>query len=441
MINKINSKNKAIYLMVGLIILLSIQSYSLSHFIAVIISIIFLRKYLNLFNLLTLFLAIEFLLVPIPTRVDIVVISFLFVLIIYFIYPIIQSKGKVDRKSTVIMILALFLYLFFFSYSFFLQQIPLGDIFRGFIPFLLFFIFYPTVLLLKSKRLNFDKIVFSLVLWGLLYSLNNIILFILNTINSYAIYSRITMLDQNTISAMPLFLAVISLYFIVSGKCILFQRYTWIFIHAISVIGVFVTQTRSMILVVLLFYIMILAILVVTGKFKAFITYNVFIYSVGLMFTVLIFLSNSFRELLKNIFNRFERIGQGDHNVSERYDEYISALNIFSDNPLLGGGVGIRFNERYNELVNYMHNSFLYFLANIGIIGLLILLILLSYMASVIFKSRSTLIIGIYYGTLSLIIFSLFFSTYKWFFHNIIIGITFACILYLKQRTYNNVEK
>lgn len=407
----------------------------------------FVKNYYPYFSILVLFFATEFFMDPVPTEINVVNVLFALMTFAIIISVIVNIQDISLKDPAILVLLAIiFFYCCLLIVAVLFKQIPIVDSIRAIIPFCFVLIFFPLYLFLKKGYLNEEKVLFSFVLWGILYSINNLYLFIHNALEGMTLYRRITLLDPNTNSPLPLFVAIISFKIIFDKKKIIFKKmYPWYFIFILSVLGIIVTQTRSMIISLLITMVLIALYYLLQKRWTK--LFKIFKLSafVSFVFSIFLFTSESLSNLFNSILLRFSRFATGDDNVSDRIDEYISAYRLFSENPLFGGGLGIRFSAHDGVIVNYIHNSFLYFLANTGLLGITVIgvfILLTLYWA---FKSKNEMIITFAFGLIGILVFSLFFATFKWFSQNMIIGIVLGCSLFLykksNKRSVQNVKK
>ena len=143
--------------------------------------------------------------------------------------------------------------------------------------------------------------------------------------------------------------------------------------------------------------------------------------------------------IVLSIQSRLMGLLSNDGNVSARLDEYILALDMFRENPILGGGIGVRFSERAGSEVNYVHNSVMYILANLGLTGLIVITISLGIFIYVTCRLKDKMINALLLSVLSILFFSLFFATYKWISHNLLIGLSIGVLLY-RMRVPNDIK-
>lgn len=382
----------------------------------------------------------EFLMEPVPSKLTISNIGFS--IFTFLLFMAVFSKANVIMRNAWKIFFMIFITFIGISfYSIVIKQVPVLDVIRGIVPFCFFFLFLPILKLELKGKLNGEKLLFGFVIWGLLYCFNNIYLFIVNAIEGMALYRRITLLDPNTNSQLPLFIASISFYMIFINERILFSKKKWYFILFVSFLGIAVTQTRSMLICLLFVMFLIMVYFFVNKYFKSLVQMTFSIMFIVFTMIILIFLFEPIRNLFASIVNRFTRFGQGDANVTDRVHEYQAAFEVFANNPLFGGGIGLKFSEHDGVIVNYIHNSPLYFLANIGLFGYLIILLILFLIIFWSFKSKNNVVIALNFGFIAILCYSLFFAIFKWFSQNIIISIMFATSYYFYNFKINSGAK
>lgn len=193
---------------------------------------------------------------------------------------------------------------------------------------------------------------------------------------SSAYIVRLTIGSSSSIPlAITLGLSLIAGIHLLLAQDSIYRRWLLLGFSALVAYAFVMTNTRS---VVLGFALSMLYYLVISGigfhKRNIFTTAALGIASVlGLTY---IFATNP--EVLERLVNGFDRIASNNFGESEgsRVEAWISALNLFYDNPILGIGAGV-FEVTQGM---YAHNMFLELLAESGLIGFLFFLFLILYL-------------------------------------------------------------
>lgn len=385
-------------------------------------------------KVLIILLIFEFLMEPVPTHISFSLIGFILTYILLWLYSFRQRMsltyaGYLGGFICVISILMLI--------SLFKGVVPF-DIVRGIAPFLLIATFFPISTLLLQNKITIREINFAIYLYGYLYSLNNIFLYLTNEFfNSVKVF-RITIMDPNTLSSVPLFLASISFFHFLNSSSNK-MSYLHLLTFLVGATAIVVTQTRSLLLCLILFVVVILFfnINLSNKKFLKKLLSILTIFSITVIFAIQ-FLSNS--NIYRSFVERLSNLSTNDRNVTERLDEYNAAINVLSENLLFGGGIGVRFSEHDGVTVNYVHNVVMYTLANVGLTGFLLLGFLLVIYIFYTLKIKDKENLNYFLAISSILVFSLFFSTYKWFSHNILLAIAIS-IFFTKVRENYYVKK
>lgn len=372
----------------------------------------------------------EFIMDPVPTKIDFPLLGFLFTYILIWLYSL---KYRIEKKVFLLFTILIILYSMILGISL-VKGVEVNDIIRGIAPFTLLFTFFPVFILLNNGKLKIKDFILLVYIYGLLYSFNNVYLFLHNEFISSSKTFRITSIDQNTISSVPLFLAVMSFYQYLNSKDRIYSIIT-LLTFLITTSAILVTLTRSLLISLVLFVAVILFLQL--GKLTA----TVFKKMISIIFLMFIGLSIvmtqfSGTSLVLSIQARLMSLLSNDGNVAARLDEYILALDMFGDNPILGGGIGVRFSERAGSDVNYVHNSVMYVLANMGLTGLILLLISIGVFTYYTYQLKDKLTTAFFLSVSAILFFTLFFATYKWISHNLLIGLSIGVFLY-RMRVVN----
>ena len=187
---------------------------------------------------------------------------------------------------------------------------------------------------------------------------------------------------------------VVPLFLIFNNKNYLIKALSLFFIFS-SFLSILLLMSRAAVLSLCLVFIAIL-ILVILSKSRI---YYLKFSSIIITMLISIFSFNSINE--KNAYNlltdRFSNVTnpQVDESVNERLNFYTTAIQSISDNPILGIGIGnwkIKSIGLSKEIIEsyripyYVHNDFLQFMAEIGVIGGLCFMFYIFYPAFISFK-------------------------------------------------------
>lgn len=383
-----------------------------------------------------------FFLDSIPNNLNFGVILFVSTLFLFLIvYPEKYYKLRINRTAGIFFILIFLLFLFILSLSIFVNNNPISDVIRAAIPFIFILLSIPFFLVCVKLR-GFDVYILKVVIFVCtVFSLYNVYLFVGIFLKGVASLKRITLLDPITTAPWPLFGAVVLTSILINNRN---QKYkfSYIVILIINILGFGVTLTRSMILVYIgsLLIIVLLKLLLerkITFLIKSILTLITFVFTFTLSIRFVPFIN----ALYQAAFLRFTKLNSGDINVSERVYENDSAMEVLISNPLIGGGLGLRFSQSgIGEYVNYIHNGFFYALANIGLIGTFLIIIIITNIIIRLLFSKDSFFMHFGYGLIALSMYSLFFATFKLIHHNFLIAICFCMFALLLNRKGENIK-
>ncbi len=174
------------------------------------------------------------------------------------------------------------------------------------------------------------------------------------------------------------FIRVLSLFFIFS-----------------SFLSILLLMSRAAVLSLCLVFISILILVIISNRRKYYLKFSLIIITLIMS----IFSFNTINE--KNAYNllteRFSNVTnpQVDESVNERLNFYTTAIQSIGDNPLLGIGIGnwkIKSIGLSNEIIEsyripyYVHNDFLQFMSEIGVLGGLCFIFYIFYPVFISFK-------------------------------------------------------
>jgi hypothetical protein len=144
-----------------------------------------------------------------------------------------------------------------------------------------------------------------------------------------------------------------------------------------------------------------------------------------------------------------------DFNVSSRFDEYRIAWKMFLSHPLLGNGLGVKHEMRwetsegisFTQFVAYVHNWPLYTLMVGGALGLLIYSLILS--GPALFRVRSIRAESAHWTLirvtiLTMVVYGLFFAVFRLITFNLLLaalwGVVFSQMLDRHQKSWASVD-
>ena len=247
---------------------------------------------------------------------------------------------------------------FFVAFSFI---IIISD-FKNF-KFLNFFIIATLVsLFIESVLINFRVIDSVIINGNLLVRSNDFSGFGANiNISSFSILLKTVVPIFLIFNYKNYFIRALSLFFIFS-----------------SFLSIFLLMSRAAILALILVFISILILVIISKRKTYYLKYSLIIITLIMSF----FSYNLINE--KNAYNvlteRFSNVTNPrvDESVNERFNFYTTAIQSIGDNPILGIGIGnwkIKSIDLSKDMIRayrvpfFVHNDFLQFLAEIGIVG------------------------------------------------------------------------
>ena len=267
-----------------------------------------------------------------------------------------------------------------------------------------------------SKFLRLEFVVVSFILSGFLWIFINLIRTDYSILDVFLNGTRLTYYNQNFILPYPLILSLFILLLIKDSL----NKYILL---AIAFIVMVSTGYKAHILL----FGLALSYYVFTRKML-----KVFIFLL-IVFPIIFYFVDSW----DYIFNRFRGVG-GDSDQL-RLQEWESALNIFSENPIFGAGLGKEFYigsgwEGMEVNRSYIHNSLLYLLATLGIFNtsLIIAFLLKLFLA----KKRSEVKVIL----LLLLVSTLSAASYKLIHFNIMLMVIAFLLLNSHKREENGVD-
>lgn len=156
--------------------------------------------------------------------------------------------------------------------------------------------------------------------------------------------------------------------------------------------------------------------------------------AVGLLFVFfVIYISGVNITIFEYLAERFSSVGGAGDEI--RIFEIFSALSIFSDAPFLGSGLGVEFPLKPDSVdtKNYIHNFFFYYLATIGVVGLLHMLTMLCIVARRPGRLRPHLS-GFLFSYVLLLLAAVTAASFKLIHYNYFLAVLFAAIYFSSSR-------
>jgi len=348
-----------------------------SFYLVVIITNLIEGKYLEVFVLFRLFGFNWYVM-------DIVLVSvFLSIFIRYLSGDITFKKNPISRWLTVFLITC-FISVFIGIKNGNQTQSVLFDL----RVFLYYLIFFPTVFILNDFS-KLKKLFYFILSIGIIKCLFDIFLslFILpNSFDdislSFLPFARLTGYSE---VVYPLTLMTALTFFFFQKQ--IEKKIMTISIVLISAIALFLSYTRGSWMAVL-FATLILLFLFIRSK-RLSVNWNILSIITGILFLSLFLLSLlniiSFNVFFERLFSvTYEKI---DISNLGRLVEYVTAIEAFLSNPIYGAGFGFFFSY-FSPGIGYMstiycHNSYLYILSKMGIVGFIPFLMIIIYSLSV----------------------------------------------------------
>lgn len=253
---------------------------------------------------------------------------------------------------------------------------PSQTIFYDLRGFFYYIFFLPAAFLLSDYR-KLKTIFVFIIIVGTLKCLADSVASIYFTPRSYDVetqeYLTFARLIGYTEIIYPIIFVASTAYFLLNNS--LKTRLLFIPVIAISGLALFLSYTRGSWLAAFMAIILLLFFLVVTKRIKINYT-SIFISLV--LFSLLLLMMDFFNIFaLQRIAERATSVSLHKVDISNlgRLVEYATALEAFFKNPVLGAGLGLKFNYFAPGIgfisSEYCHNSYLYVLAKMGLVGLL----------------------------------------------------------------------
>tara|TARA_B110000971_G_scaffold103922_1_gene106839 strand:+ start:193 stop:2445 length:2253 start_codon:yes stop_codon:yes gene_type:complete len=306
------------------------------------------------------------------------------------IYLFITSKNK-EYKLTIIEICFLgltFISLISFTASDFLLQSWID-----FMRLLVYVIVFFNLTLISKRIKNFDQFVFLLLLLFLTFEVVAVLMDFLRVYdfnNPFGRSRELQGLSSNlNVGAFSILIKIpIALYFFDKLKPIFLKLLIWFVLFA-SFFSIFVMSSRGAMLGIVLFTFGFLIYLIakyISNKNIKITNYNFtflfYLFALGIAFA-----SHTFLFQNKTNFKVANRIAsfENDNSTANRFQYYKDALNVMLENPILGKGIGTwkihSIEEAGDKLFEYeapyhVHNDFLQYGAETGILGFLIYILI-----------------------------------------------------------------
>ncbi len=243
----------------------------------------------------------------------------------------------------------------------FAEVMTTAEYVRGLIPFLFLGFFFITTRLTSSK--NFKHLYYAMIAAGLVFAMENVVL--LPRVLSGEIW-RSTYVNTNHGIPLPLIGFHFCIALALSKGTRVQAKIILLAAASLMLLSSFLTGTRSLIIASLLP--LFLLPLVEAPSFKKLARYGVVIALLGIMFLFV-----PIELLLRSARIGYSQIGS----IDTRIQENNIALDLIAKSPIIGNGLGFRFdtNGLYYAVnrVGYVHNSLLYLIMDFGIFGLLYL--------------------------------------------------------------------
>lgn len=287
------------------------------------------------------------------------------------------------------------------------NEISVGDIIRGIMPFLwlAYILFLPNELNRQREHMLLNLL--SIVV--LAYALRIVIFYLIYVRNN--IYERVTFHLYQSTSFMTMFGVLLFVYLYLT-TC---QR-RYILGYVVTYVSVILTETKAMLACVLVGLVLFSLLLYIgernSGREKKFFFSKkmLLLLCTGVVIMVALFVTTKLGYRWKNAVEISEKVEENDissdvttgniqndsfkpsmsievkdvGSVSVRMVEYVTAVEKWKESPIFGKGLGYRWDAKelgYGGSVMYMHNILAYLLMDFGIIGIVfIVIVIVSFM-------------------------------------------------------------
>lgn len=263
--------------------------------------------------------------------------------------------------------------------------------FRGFFYYLYFF---PTIILFDSKE-RINKFLFFIILIITLKSLLDIYLSLFVYEKSFDIetrqvlgFARLTGYNEIVYS-----LSFVGSFFLIVFHKNCFSKLLFLFVLIISMISLFLSYTRGSWLAAGITLIFGLFFLVLNKNSK--LNFKIIIPIFSLLIFVIFFFDLIKLIDLNVLINRISTVSISRIDISNlgRLVEYASAIEAFKENPIFGKGLGflfVYFSPGIGSVESiYCHNSYLYVLSKMGLLGLIFFLAIIIISIYPLFKIKN----------------------------------------------------
>jgi O-antigen ligase len=336
-------------------------------------------------------------------------------------------------------------------YGFVIGSTTLNDMIIGVIPFL-FLSVYWIVLLWVKNIFQVSSVFKCVVLAGSIVSSRVVTLFIINSVAGNYL-SRVTFAYPKATTPLTIIATIISIYFILYSDS---KKEKWIYfaVFTLNLLGVLLTFTRSMILLLALALIIYYALNIKLRLKRNIVSMkkSLFIFLAISLIPILI-LKDKLLSILSLLFIRFNSLFSGlnaDPNSIARLNEVKISLAFFQSRPIFGFGIGYLFQPGINgELHGYTHNIFSYLIVTMGMVGVLVYTILIIYILAdllhIIKKvskneiQTTTMLITIFVSLITLMLYSQFFAVFRTIEYNFVFATLLAAFSIIKYQISQSV--
>lgn len=317
-----------------------------------------------------------------------------FFMVLCHIHRVFLDK-KIQVDSTFIWVISFYVLCFIGGIWALVKGNSISNVIRGILPFL----WYIYILVLKhnSEESFMKECIHLIAIVGVIYSLRIVIYYLVFVLGNP--YERVTFHLVQSTSIIPIFASVIwEYYFLVENN----HKWFSFFLSFFCYIAVILTQTKSMLIAIVVGNVFLGSILMFRNKHnqnegsKQKIRKGV-IFEVSFLIITFLFLfttqlgcrwiSSFNKEAVEYIFSKDTSIDEDvssnvefdSGSVSVRIIEVQTAFEKFLESPLLGQGLGYRWTAKgidYGGSVIYMHNILAFIMMDLGLIGIIYILAL-----------------------------------------------------------------
>lgn len=306
----------------------------------------------------------------------------------------------------------------------FAEIVTTAEYVRGLVPFLFLGFFFITTRLTSLK--NIEKLYYGLIAAGLAFAMENVIL--LPRVLSGDIW-RSTYVNSNHNIPLPVVGFQFCVALALSKRISTHSKLLLMFLASLMLLSSFLTGTRSLIIASLL-PVAVLP-LIEAPSLKKWARYGLVVALLGITFLFV-----PIEPLLRSARIGYSQTGS----IDTRMQENDIALALIAKSPIIGNGLGFRFDTTglYYAVtrVGYVHNSLLYLLMDFGIFGLL-------YLAAPLYAVRSLKLVregpqrdiatGLVLATMAMVIDSLGFAVVRLIHYNVVFAMLIGMLEALKR--------